>query len=242
MSPQERLQKVLASAGLGSRRKCEELIEAGRVKVNGRKAVLGDRVDVEGDTVTVDDVPLDLKREKRYFVLNKPAGYVTTLKDTLGRPTVMSLIKEEGRLFPVGRLDKDTRGLLLITDDGHLAHKVMHPSHGVEKTYVVEVEGRLSRGGLSRLRNGVALEEGITAPAKVKILSRGGKRCLLEITIHEGKKRQIRRMCEAVGLKVVDLVRTRLGSIDLKGLEEGSYRPLSLEELNSLLGLPTESH
>ena len=235
MSPGERLQKVLAAAGLGSRRKCEAIIEAGRVKVNGQVAVLGDRVDVERDRVAVDDIPIELNVEKRYFLLNKPAGYITTVADRRRRPTVMDLVEEEGRLFPVGRLDRDTRGLLLITNDGFLAQRLMHPSHGVEKTYMVEAEGYLTQQGLARLRKGIRLEEGVTAPARVKILARKGDRCLLEITIHEGKKRQIRRMCAAVGLKVVDLVRTRLGPLDLKGVEEGSCRPLTPKEVRKLL-------
>lgn len=230
------MQKALAAAGLGSRRKCESIIEAGRVKINGRPARLGDRVDPERDRVTVDDIPLDLTVEKRYFLLNKPAGYVTTARDSRGRPTVMDLIHEEGRFFPVGRLDKETRGLLLITNDGYLAQRLTHPRHGVEKIYVVRAEGYLTPRGLSRLRKGIRLEEGTTAPAGVKVLDKKGGRCVLEITIHEGRKRQVRRMCAAVGLKVEDLIRTRLGPLDLKGVEEGAYRPLTSAEIESLLG------
>jgi len=237
MSPEERLQKVMAAAGLGSRRKCEAIIEAGRVEVNGVRAAIGDRVDAERDLVTVDGIPLETNEEKKYFLLNKPAGYITTLKDTRGRRTVMELIHEKERLFPVGRLDRDTRGLLLVTNDGYLAHRLMHPSHGIEKTYVVEAEGELSPGGLAALRKGIDLEEGMTAPAKVKVLAEKGGRCILELTIHEGKKRQIRRMCAAVGLEVKDLLRTRLGPLDLKGLEEGRYRPLSADEIRNLLEL-----
>jgi len=235
MPSRERLQKFMAAAGLGSRRRCESIIEAGRVKVNDQVASLGDRVDPERDLVTVDDIPLDLDVEKSYFLLNKPSGYITTVKDYRKRPTVMDLIHEEGRLFPVGRLDKDTRGLLLITNDGYLAQRLTHPSHGVEKTYTIEAEGYLTQQGLARLRKGVKLEEGKTAPAKVKVLAKKGDRCILEMTIHEGKKRQIRRMSAAVGLKVTGLIRTRLGPLDLKGLEEGSYRPLTPEEVRDLL-------
>lgn len=230
-----RLQKVLAEAGLGSRRRCEKLIEDGRVMVNGKPARLGDRVDPKRDRITVDGIPVKPGTEKKYFLLKKPPGYITSVKDTRGRPTVMDLIREEGRLFPVGRLDKDTRGLLLITNDGYLAHKLLHPSRGVEKTYLVQAEGYLTPQGLTRLRKGIRLEEGITAPAKVRMLARKGNRCLLEFTLHEGKKRQIRRMCAAVGLKVVDLVRTRFGPLDLRGVKEGSYRPLTPQEVRKLM-------
>lgn len=235
----ERLQKVLAAAGLGSRRKCEAIIEAGRVEVNGQTAVLGDRVDVKQDRVTVDGIPLEPLEEKKYLLLNKPPGYITTLKDTRGRHTVMELVDEEERLFPVGRLDRDTRGLLIVTNDGYFAHKLMHPSHGTEKTYVVEAAGELSSRGLTALRKGIDLEEGKTAPAKVKVLAKEKGGCVLEVTIREGKKRQVRRMCAAVGLEVRDLVRTRIGPLDLKGVEEGSYRALSTEEIEGLLTTET---
>lgn len=232
-----RLQKFLAEAGLGSRRRCEKLIEDGRVEVNGQRAFLGDRVDPDRDRVTVDGIPVRAGEEKKYFLLNKPPGYITTVKDPRGRPTVMDLVREEGRLFPVGRLDRDTRGLLLITNDGYLAHRLLHPSRGVEKTYLVEAEGYLTPQALARLRKGVRLEEGMTAPAKVRVLAKKGDRCLLEFRIHEGKKRQIRRMCAAVGLRVKDLVRTRFGPLDLRGLREGEYRPLTPEEVRELLEL-----
>lgn len=232
----ERLQKTLAAAGLGSRRKCEDIIEAGRVAVNGRRASLGDRVDPARDRVSVDGIPVDLEVEKVYFLLNKPPGYITTVRDTRGRATVMDLLREKGRLFPVGRLDRDTRGLLLITNDGYLAHRLLHPSKGVEKSYVVEAKGRLPERGLARLRRGMELEDGKTAPAKVKVLRREESGCLLEITIHEGRKRQVRRMCAAVGLEVVDLIRTRFGPLDLGGLKEGAYRPLREDEVRALRG------
>ncbi|MDY6793977.1 MAG: pseudouridine synthase [Actinomycetota bacterium] len=234
MADRERLQKILAAAGIASRRKCEGFIEEGRVRINGRIAVLGDRAKSDEDEITLDGVPLDTGTEKRYFLLNKPPGYITTVRDYRKRPTVMDLIHEEGRLFPVGRLDKDTTGLLIITNDGYLAQRMTHPSHGVDKTYLVEAEGHLTREGLARLRKGVRLEEGITAPAKVRILDKRGDRCLLEMVIHEGKKRQVRRMCAAAGLKVRKLTRTRLGPLDLKGLEEGNYRPLTFDEINTL--------
>ena len=235
MSQPERLQKVLAAAGLGSRRKCEEMIEAGRVKINGQTAGLGDRVDVEEDKVEVDGIQVDLNIEKEYFLLNKPAGFITTVKDSRGRPTVMDLIKEEGRLFPVGRLDKDTRGILVITNDGYLAQKMMHPSHGMEKTYLVQAKGSLSNQGLQKLRKGIRLEEGKTQPARVRVLRQSEERALLEITIHEGKKRQIRRMLAAIDLAVLDLIRTKVGPLTLHGVEEGTYRPLTSAEIKRLL-------
>ncbi|OFW60126.1 MAG: hypothetical protein A2W01_11645 [Candidatus Solincola sediminis] len=235
MSQPERLQKVLAAAGLGSRRKCEEMIEAGRVEINGQMSGLGDRVDVEEDKVEVDGIQVDLNIEKEYFLLNKPAGFITTVKDSRGRPTVMDLIKEEGRLFPVGRLDKDTRGILVITNDGYLAQKMMHPSHGMEKTYLVQAKGSLSNQGLQKLRKGIRLEEGKTQPARVRVLRQSEERALLEITIHEGKKRQIRRMLAAIDLAVLDLIRTKVGPLTLHGVEEGTYRPLTSAEIKRLL-------
>lgn len=230
-----RVQKILAWAGLGSRRQCEELIVAGRIQVNGRVARLGDKADPERDVIYLDGVPLDLRTERRYFLLNKPPGYITTVDDPQGRPTVMDLIREEGRFFPVGRLDKDTRGLLIITNDGNLAQRIMHPRFGVSKTYTVLAEGYLTPGKLKKLREGVELEDGPTRPAKVKVLGRYGNRVLLEITLKEGRKRQVRRMCSAVGLKVLDLIRTRLGPLDLSGVPEGSYRELTPEEVRALL-------
>jgi 23S rRNA pseudouridine2605 synthase len=235
MPPAERLQKALAAAGLGSRRKCEEMIEAGRISLNGEVAVLGDRIDAETDKVEVDGIPIDFAIEKKYFLLNKPAGFITTVKDTHGRLTVMHLMKEKERLFPVGRLDKDTRGLLLITNDGYLAQKMMHPSQGVEKTYLVQAEGSLTQEGLQKLRKGIRLDEGKTQPARVRVLRHVDNRALLEMTIHEGKKRQVRRMMAAIGLEVLDLIRTRVGPLTLHGVEEGAYRPLTPQEIKKLL-------
>jgi 23S rRNA pseudouridine2605 synthase len=235
MPEPERLQKALAAAGLGSRRKCEEMIETGRVTVNGEIATIGDRVDIDTDKVAVNGISIDLKTEKKYYLLNKPAGFITTVRDTRGRPTVMHLIKEKERLFPVGRLDKNTRGLLLITNDGYLAQKMTHPSHGIEKTYLVQVQGNLTSQWLQKLRKGVVLEEGKTMPARVRVLRQAADRALLEMTIHEGKKRQIRRMLAALGLEVLDLMRTKVGPLTLHGVEEGSYRSLTPQEIRKLL-------
>ena len=226
----ERLQKVLAQAGIGSRRASEELIEAGRVRVNGEVARLGRRVDPEVDVVEVDGAQIGVKPGLVHLLLNKPAGVITTAADPQGRPTVLDLVPPEPRLFPVGRLDADSEGLLLLTNDGDLAHRLTHPSFGVEKEYLVEVEGEPARGVLRRLREGVDLDDGVTAPAKVAAL---GDR-LLRITIHEGRNRQVRRMCEAVGHPVRRLVRTRIGPLAERDLAPGEWRPLTQDEVRAL--------
>ncbi len=232
----ERLQKVLAAAGLGSRRKCEELILAGRVSVNGSKVErMGVRVDSAADRIELDGIPIDLHEDRIYLLLNKPAGYVTTMSDPQGRPTVMELVPGERRVFPVGRLDVDTRGLLLFTDDGFLANRVAHPRFELDKTYVAEVRGTVGAGKLSLLRRGIELEDGPTAPARVSMLGRSGGNLLLELKVHEGRKRQVRRMLAAVELEVVNLVRTSLGPLTLKGLPEGQSRPLRPAELKALM-------
>jgi 23S rRNA pseudouridine2605 synthase len=226
----ERVQKVLARAGIGSRRHCEELIEDGLISINGVTATLGDKVDVEVDVVAVDGVPIGLAPGLVYYLLNKPAGVVTTAADTHGRPTVVDLVPAEPRVFPVGRLDQDSEGLLLLTNDGELTHRLTHPSFGVEKEYLAEVEGEPSRGALRRLREGVELEDGVTAPAKVSAVAPN----LLRITIHEGRNRQVRRMCEAVGHPVVRLVRSRIGTLTDRVLKPGQWRELLPAEVREL--------
>ena len=226
----ERLQKVLAQAGLGSRRACEELIAAGRVRVNGAVAELGRRVDTEVDAVEVDGVPVGVRPGLVHYLLNKPAGVVTTADDPQGRPTVIDLVPAEPRVFPVGRLDLDTEGLLLLTNDGELAHRLTHPSFGVDKEYLAQVEGRPGRAALRRLREGVELDDGPTAPAKVGVVAPG----LLRIVIHEGRNRQVRRMCEAVGHPVQRLVRSRIGPIADRRLRPGAWRALTLDEVRAL--------
>ncbi|HEY7626371.1 MAG TPA: pseudouridine synthase [Ilumatobacteraceae bacterium] len=228
----ERLQKVLAVRGWGSRRACEELIASGRVTVNGEVAVLGRRVDSEHDRVEVDGVPLGLKPGLVYYLLNKPAGVVTTAIDTHGRPTVVELVPSEPRVYPVGRLDIDTEGLLLLTNDGDLAQRLTHPSHGVEKEYLVEVDGgAVPQGALRRLREGVELEDGMTAPAKASQPSPG----VLRLTIHEGRNRQVRRMCEAIGRRVERLVRVRVGPLRDRTLRPGQWRELTAGEVKALV-------
>lgn len=225
-----RLQKVLAQAGIGSRRVCEDLIDAGRVRVNGEVAELGRRVDPEVDVVEVDGAQIGVRPGLVHYLLNKPPGVITTAADTHGRPTVVELVPAEPRVFPVGRLDADTEGLLLLTNDGDLAHRLTHPSYGVEKEYLAEVANPLPRGALRRLREGVDLEDGRTAPAKVAQLDDR----VLRLTIHEGRNRQVRRMCEAVGAPVVRLVRTRIGPITDHALKPGEWRPLSQDEVRTL--------
>lgn len=226
----ERLQKVLARAGFGSRRVCEDLIDDGRVTVNGRPAVLGARVDTVSDEVAVDGVPIGVAPGLVHYLLNKPAGTVTTAEDTHGRPTVVDLVPSEPRVHPVGRLDMDTEGLLLLTNDGTLTHRLTHPSFGVEKEYLAEVEGRPGRGALRRLREGVDLDDGPTAPASAALVAPN----LIRLSIHEGRNRQVRRMCEAVGHPVVRLVRTRIGPLRDQRLAPGEWRPLTLEEVREL--------
>jgi 23S rRNA pseudouridine2605 synthase len=233
----ERLQKILAQAGLGSRRACEELIAAGRVRVNGSVAELGARADPESDRIEVDGAPVGVRPGLVHYLLNKPDGVVTTASDPQGRPTVVDLVPSEPRVFPVGRLDADTEGLLLLTNDGELAHRLTHPSFGVDKEYLAEVEGSPSRGAVRRLREGVALEDGPTAPAKVSLVGDH----LLRITIHEGRNRQVRRMCAAVGHPVRRLVRVRVGPISDRRLAPGEWRPLTQSEVRGLERATAES-
>jgi 23S rRNA pseudouridine2605 synthase len=231
----ERLQKVLARAGFASRRKCEELIAQDRVTVNGEVAVLGRRVDPNVDQIAVDGVPVVVDTTLVHWLLNKPPDYVTTASDPQGRPTVLDLVPDEPRVFPVGRLDRDSEGLLLLTNDGEFAQLLTHPSHGVEKEYFVEVEGSPSAGAVRRLREGVDLDDGRTRPAKVRVVQQSaGGTSALEIVVKEGRKRMIRRMCSAVGHPVVRLVRTRIGSLRDQKLAPGTWRSLTMTEVRSL--------
>jgi 23S rRNA pseudouridine2605 synthase len=226
----ERLQKVLARHGVGSRRACEELISAGRVAVNGEVADLGRRVDPSLDRVTVDGTPIGVRPGLVYYLLNKPAGVVSTASDPQGRPTVMDLVPDQTRVHPVGRLDADTEGLLLLTNDGELTFHLTHPRFGVEKEYLVVVEGAPKRGILRHLREGVLLDDGPTAPARVALVAPNA----LRITVHEGRNRQVRRMCEAVGHPVRRLVRTRIGPLRVGGLAPGEWRQLAPHEVWAL--------
>jgi 23S rRNA pseudouridine2605 synthase len=230
----ERLQKVLARAGLGSRRACEELIADSRVTVDGETAGLGRRVDPETDRIEVDGVRVLVDDTLVHYLLNKPAGVVTTASDPQGRPTVVQLVPGEPRVFPVGRLDADTEGLLVLTNDGELTQLLTHPSHGVVKTYLAEVEGRPSPAALRRLREGVELDDGPTAPAKVNLVQPRAGSAAVEIGLHEGRNRQVRRMLDAVGHPVVRLVRTRIGPVADRSLRPGEWRALTRQEVRSL--------
>lgn len=230
----ERLQKVLARAGFGSRRAAEELIVAGRVSVDGEVARLGQRVDTERARVEVDGVPVAVRDDVVYYLLNKPRRVVTTARDPEGRPTALDLVPAEPRVFPVGRLDYQTEGLLVLTNDGALAQLVTHPRHGVEKTYFAEVTGVPSRATLRRLREGVTLDDGPTAPAEVSLVQSRGDNAALEIVVHEGRNRLVRRMCDAVGHPVRRLVRTRVGPISDRRLAPGDWRRLRPGEVRAL--------
>lgn len=229
----ERLQKVLAQRGFGSRRICEELIEQGRVTVNGEPAQLGRRVDVERDAVAVDGVPVGVRPDLVYYLLHKPYNVITTVKDTHDRVTVVELVPSEPRVFPVGRLDLDSEGLIILTNDGELTHHLTHPSFGVEKEYLVHVRcgpDGVPETALNKLRRGVELDDGITSPAKVGQVQPG----VLRIVIHEGRHRQVRRMCDAVGHEVNRLVRTRIGTLIDTSLKPGEWRLLTTQEVRSL--------
>lgn len=231
----ERLQKAMAHRGIASRRKCEDLIQAGRVAVNGEIVrELGTKVS-EDDVISLDGREVPVRKDSPvYIILNKPKGYITTVKDPQGRKTVMDLVSNlECRIYPVGRLDYDTEGLLLMTNDGEMSYALTHPSHRVDKTYLALVRGIPSKESLEKLRHGVELEDGITSPAQVELLSKG-RQSRVRIIIHEGRKRQVRRMLKAVGHPVLSLRRIQFGPLSLKGLPLGKYRYLTPEEETAL--------
>ena len=230
----ERLQKVMAAAGVASRRASEELIAEGRVTVNGEVAELGCKVDPVHDEVAVDGERINIDPARVYVMLNKPRGVVTTADDPEGRPAVVDLINLPQRLFPVGRLDMDTEGLLLLTNDGELAHALMHPSYEVERTYVALVPGPVRRKVLARLREGVELEDGVARPRRVRVLEEERGKALLEIVMTEGRKREVRRMLGHVGLTVERLARVAYGGVELGDLRQGKWRFLSQAEIGRL--------
>lgn len=232
----ERLQKFMAAAGVASRRKCEEMIAAGEVAVNGIIVTKpGVKIDPERDVVIVAGKRIRSGAEKVCYLLNKPAGYISTARDQFGRPTVLELIPTARvRIYPVGRLDYDTEGLLLLTNDGRLAYILTHPKHTVSKHYLATVKGVPAEAELERLRQGVRLSDGMTAPAAVNLAGSDGKTSELNLVIHEGKNRQVRRMCEAIGHPALRLRRTRLAFLTLDGLGPGQYRRLTPAEVAGL--------
>ena len=234
----ERIQKVMAQQGVCSRRAAEQLIEQGRVKVNGHPVSLGDKMDPARDVLSVDGqrVYVPRRTEKYYYMLNKPRGYVTTVSDELGRKTVMDLVRDiDARLYPVGRLDKDSEGLLLLTNDGAFANALTHPRHAYSKKYRVTIRGKVDDSALLQLREGIDLDGRMTAPCDGTVLTAEENRTVLEFVLHEGRNRQIRRMCEAVDLEVIRLKRIAVGSLQLGMLPAGKWRELTDNEVQKLM-------
>ena len=235
---EERLQKYLASCGIASRRKCEEYIFQGKVQVNGKIVTeLGTKINPYKDIVKFDGKIVKQTKKLVYILLNKPIGYVTTAEDQFGRDTVLDLVKVSERIVPVGRLDMYTSGALILTNDGDFVYKVTHPKHEIEKTYTVTVKGIVENSEVEQLKNGVKIDDYITKPAKVKILKTDTEKDIsrLEITIHEGKNRQVRKMCEAIDRKVLALHRSKIGKIGVKNLELGKWRFLQTNEVQELI-------
>ena len=234
-----RLEKYIATSGIASRRAVKKSILAGAVTVNGEQVLVpGHPIDVETDSVEFEGKPVVPLTERIYLMLNKPAGYITTRSDQRRRPTVMDLVADlSDTIYPVGRLDLETEGLLLFTNDGNFAYRLLHPSHEIEKTYIAWVQGVPRNDAIQRLRQGVTIPSGKTAPAKVKRLkvSRDGKSTAFEVIIHEGKKRQVRMMFKAVGHPVIRLKRTQIGTLKLGNLPPGAYRVLTSEEVSEVL-------
>ena len=231
-----RINKYLSSKGVASRREVDKMIEDGRILVNGKQPSPGEKVS-DQDEIRIDGGLLNSKEEKMYFMLNKPARVISSAKDDRGRKTVVDIVKTDARLYPVGRLDYDTEGLIILTNDGELFNRVIHPRAKVYKTYTVRLKGQIGKGDLAKLRDGVDLEDGMTLPARVEVLRFDGLDSWIEISIREGRNRQIRRMCKAVGYPVLYLRRDKIGNIDLGDLSIGEYRKLTKEEVAYLKGL-----
>ena len=230
-----RLQKFMADCSVASRRKSEELIEAGKVKVNGHVAHIGDKINPKRDIVTVRGKRIAAQTKMRYIMLNKPRGYVTTVSDELGRKTVMDLVDVKARVYPVGRLDKDSEGLLLLTNDGSFANALTHPKHNYAKVYRVTVRPSVNDDILEKLRNGIEIDGRKTAPCDVNVITEEEGRVVLEFILREGRNRQIRKMCEAVNLQVARLKRISIGPIKLGMLQTGKSRELTDNEVKKLL-------
>jgi 23S rRNA pseudouridine2605 synthase len=233
--PVERLQRLLARAGYGSRRACEELIVEGRVTLNGIVATLGDRADAAEDRLQVDGLDVNLDPNVKYYALHKPSGVVTTMRDPQGRPDIRAYLPEDGpRVFPVGRLDRDTEGLLLLTNDGDLANALSHPRFGVEKEYLAEVDGVPTPKHIGQLRRGVELEDGHARAKSARVAGRSGDRGALRLVMTEGRKREVRRLLAEVGLPVTRLIRVRVGAVRLGRLPPGERRELTHDEVVAL--------
>lgn len=229
-----RIHKVIAQSGFASRRRAELLIAAGRVSVNGAPAHIGQRIDPETAAIEIDGVPLPVKPGLVHLLLNKPQGVISTADDPQGRPTVVDLVGAPVRVYPVGRLDADSEGLVLLTNDGDLAHRLTHPSFGVTKTYTAVVEGAVADRAVRRLVTGVELEDGTAAAIASRVVDRSRERTMLEIVMGEGRKREVRRMCAAIGHPVERLVRTAIGPLSDRALKPGASRPLTIEEVRTL--------
>jgi len=234
----ERLQKYMATCGVASRRKSEEIIQQGRVKVNGVVIKeLGYKVDTEKDEIWVDNNKIKKEDRKVYIALNKPEGYVCTVKDEKGRQTILDLVKVEERIYPIGRLDYDTSGLILLTNDGDVYNKIIHPREEKNKVYIALIKGIPSSESIQKFEKGIDIGGYITAPARIKVIKTFSNSVEVEITIHEGKNRQIRRMCDAIGHPVVSLQRVQVGNIKLKDLSKGKWRYLDEEEIKHIKGM-----
>ncbi len=233
-----RINKFLVQCGIGSRRFCDKLIEEGKVSVNGKPCSLGQDVDERRDSVTVEGKKIAMVQKNLYYIMNKPKGYVCTVKDDLGRKTVMDLLpKTASRVVPVGRLDYDSEGLLIFTNDGDLVNRLTHPRNEIPKTYVIKVEGTVTEQMLNKLRNGVEIDGKLTSKCNLHVVSTDEKYTKLSITITEGRNRQVRKMFEAVGKEVVFLKRIKIGELGLTGLDRGKCRPLSKYEIEYLKNL-----
>jgi len=233
-----RLQKYLADCGVASRRKCEEYIIQGKVKLNGEKVTqLGIKINPEKDKIEFENKEVKKNKKLVYILLNKPIGYVTTVNDQFDRETVLDIVKVKERVVPVGRLDMYTSGALILTNDGSFVYKVTHPKHEIEKTYTVTLKGIIQNSEVERLRQGVKIDDYTTKPARVKILKTDVEKQIsrLEITIHEGKNRQVRKMCEAIDKKVLALHRSKIGTIGVKDIELGKWRYLTDKEIKEIL-------
>lgn len=235
---EERLQKYMANCGVASRRKCEEYIVSGKVKVNGViVSELGTKVDSDKDIVQFEDRIIKLEEKKIYIMLNKPEGYITSVKDEKGRKTVIDLVNVNERIYPIGRLDYDSSGLLLLTNDGEIYNKIIHPRVKIVKKYIAVVKGELSKTELTKFTKGIDIGDYVTAPATIKVISFKEGTSTLEIGIHEGKNRQIRRMCSAIGHEVLALKRVAIGEIKLEYLKRAEYRELTEKELQYINSL-----